>query len=70
MGRGIVRMAVYAAALACVGVCHAAVEVGENIVLNGALEADQTSSPPFWSVNKPERVSWKPSGGPDGRPYI
>ncbi len=70
MGRGIVRAAACAAVLACAGVCHAAVEVDENIVLNGALEADQASSPPFWNVNKPERVSWKPSGGPDGRPYM
>ena len=70
MGRGIVRMAVYAAALACAGVCHAAVEAGENIVLNGAFEADQASSPPFWNVGKPEKVSWKPSGGPNGKPYM
>ncbi len=67
---GIVRMAACAAFFACVGVCPAAVEPGENIVLNGALEADQASSPPFWNVNKPEKISWKPSGGPDGRPYV
>ena len=70
MGRGMVRAAACAAVLACAGVCLAAVEPGENIVLNGALEADQASSPPFWSMSKPEKVSWKPSGGPDGRPYM
>ena len=70
MGRGIVRAAACAAVLACAGACFAAVEPGENIVLNGALEADQASSPPFWSMSKPEKVSWKPSGGPDGRPYM
>ncbi|MBR0505699.1 MAG: hypothetical protein IJJ84_09865 [Kiritimatiellae bacterium] len=64
------RIAAYAAVIACAGVCSAAVEPGENIVLNGALEADQASSPPFWNVNKPEKISWKPSGGPDGRPYM
>ena len=67
---GIVRMAACAAFFACVGVCPAAVDPGENIVLNGALEADQASSPPFWSMGKPGKVSWKPSGGPDGRPYV
>ena len=40
MGRGIVRMAACAAVLACAGASLAAVEPGENIVLNGALEAD------------------------------
>ena len=64
------RIAAYAAVIACAGVCHAAVEPGENIVLNGAFEADQASSPPFWNVGKPEKVSWKPSGGPDGKPYM
>ena len=70
MGRDLVRMVAYAAVIACAGVCPAAVEPDENIVLNGALEADQASSPPFWNVNKPEKISWKPSGGPDGRPYM
>ena len=65
-----VRMAACVVVLACAGICHAAVEVNENIVLNGALEADQASSPPFWNVSKPENVSWKPSGGPDGKPYM
>jgi hypothetical protein len=64
------RIAAYAAVIACVGACHAAVEPTENIVLNGAFEADQASSPPFWNVSKPEKVSWKPSGGPDGKPYM
>ena len=64
------RIAAYAAVIACAGVCSAAVEPGENIVLNGAFEADQASSPPFWNVGKPEKVSWKPSGGPDGKPYM
>ena len=52
------RIAVSAAVIACVGVCSAAVEPGENIVLNGAFEADQASSPPFWNVGKPENVTW------------
>ena len=64
------RIAVYAAAVVCAGVCLAAVEPGENIVLNGAFEADQASSPPFWNMGRPEKVSWKPSGGPDGKPYV
>ena len=64
------RIAAYAAVIACAGICHAAVEPGENIVLNGALEADQALLPPFWNVKPRERISWKPSGGPDGRPYM
>ena len=70
MRSGIVRAAACAAVLACAGVCVSAVEPGENIVLNGAFEADQASSPPFWNVNMQGKTSWKPSGGPDGRPYL
>ena len=70
MGRDLVRVVAYAAVIACAGVCPAAVEPGENIVLNGALEADQAALPPFWNVKPQERISWKPSGGPDGRPYV
>ncbi len=67
---GIVRVAACAAVIVCAGVCPAAVEPDENIVLNGALEADQAALPPFWNVKPQERISWKPSGGPDGRPYV
>ncbi|MBQ6338149.1 MAG: hypothetical protein IJI36_03300 [Kiritimatiellae bacterium] len=64
------RIAACAVGIVCAGFCRAAVEPGENIVLNGALEADQASMPPFWNVSKPEKVSWRPSGGPDGKPYM
>ena len=64
------RIAACAVVIACAGVCHAVIEPDENIVLNGAFEADQASSPPFWNVGKPEKVFWKPSGGPDGKPYM
>ena len=62
------------AGFAAVAVCSCAVfadvKQGENLVLNGGLEADQAELPPFWSANRKEIVSWKPSGGPAGRPYI
>ena len=48
----------------------AAVGADENLIMNGALEADQATLPPFWTANKPAVVSWKPSGGPDGKPCI
>ncbi len=43
---------------------------GENLILNGALEADQVEFPVFWTRNSVERVSYHASGGPGGRPYI
>ena len=62
--------AVCAAVIGSMGVCHAAVEAEENLLLNGALEADQATMPPYWNVNRKDTVSWRPSGGPEGRPYI
>ena len=48
----------------------AAVEADENLLLNGALEADQAEMPPFWNVKMKKVTVWKPSGGPDGKPYV
>lgn len=62
-----VASAVFAAML-----LPAAVKPGENLVLNGVLEADQLDFPPFWyaSSTAKSRVKWNPSGGPDGLPYF
>ena len=45
----------------------AAVEPGENLLLNGALEADQVEWPSGWRRNRVEALKYLPSGGPDGR---
>ena len=56
---------------ACVAatVAVGAVRPGENLLLNGKLEADQVDFPPFWNASK-ELFRWHPSGGPDGLPYV
>ena len=52
--------------------CAAIALPGENLVVNGRLEADQTEYPSFW--NPPEHakigetVLFEQSGGPDGMP--
>ena len=50
----------------------AAVKPGENLLLNGRLEADQVDFPPFWKSNSQSKdyLKWHPGGGPDGLPYI
>ena len=50
----------------------AAVKPGENLLLNGVLEADQADFPPFWNPNTKSEmdVKWHPSGGPGGLPYF
>ena len=48
----------------------AAVKPGENLVLNGAFEADQADFPPFWKSYEMKALKWMPSGGPDGLPRI
>ena len=52
------------------GTAFAAVGENENLLLNGRFEADQADLPPFWGARPANRVAWKPSGGPDGLPYI
>ena len=50
----------------------AAVKPGENLLVNGTLEADQADFPPFWNANARSKdcFKWHPSGGPAGLPYI
>ena len=50
----------------------AAVKPGENILANGALEADQTDFPIGWHVSSDSKkfVKWMPSGGPGALPYF
>ena len=69
------RIAVSAALAAAVfsaGFTIAAVKPGENLLLNGRLEADQVDFPPFWKSNSQSKdyLKWHPGGGPDGLPYI
>ncbi|MDD3544428.1 MAG: hypothetical protein PHG96_03605 [Kiritimatiellae bacterium] len=46
-------------------VVNAAVGPGENLILNGNLEAEQLEFPQFWSQNPKRLVSYNPTGGPD-----
>ena len=50
----------------------AAVPVGENILINGALEADQVDFPPGWTFfpGGMVRPEWHPTGGPGGVPCV
>lgn len=44
-----------------------AVEKGENLILNGALEADQVEWPSGWRRSHVAALTFNPSGGPEGR---
>ena len=55
-----------AAAMAVCSV-NASVAVGENILINGALEADQLDFPQGWVMERPE---YDPAGGPDSMPSV
>lgn len=50
----------------------AAVPIGENILVNGALEADQVDFPQGWTFFPTSmiRPDYHPSGGPSGMPCI
>ena len=43
---------------------------GENLILNGDLEADQVEFPLFWTRNNAECVIYEPNGGPGGKASI
>lgn len=42
----------------------AVVKPGENLLLNGELEADQVDFPPCWAIDDSAGVSYKVNGGP------
>jgi len=66
-------VAVYAAATIAISAsAFAAVKPGENLLVNGTLEADQMDFPPFWDPfsRSKECFRWHSSGGPNGLPYI
>jgi len=46
---------------------RASVAIGENILVNGALEADQLDFPQGWRMVRPE---YDPAGGPNGMPCV
>lgn len=49
----------------CAGIAGARVSVGENILLNGRLEADQLPFPQYWNARE-GTVRYLRDGGPDG----
>ncbi len=46
---------------------HAAVAVGENLLLNGTFEAEQVDFPEFWSPSSAKAVGFLRTGGPEGK---
>jgi len=52
-------------AFACVS--GAAVEPGENLLLNGAFDAEQVAFPEFWAPGSSKVVFYERSGGPEGK---
>ena len=64
MLRGMSFILAMAAAVCSV---NAGVLIGENILINGALEADQLDFPQGWSMERPE---YDPAGGPASMPSV
>ena len=62
-------VAVLCTCLALHAVC-AAVKPDENLLLNGALEADQAEFPPFWTKPDGGNIEWLPTDGPEGAACI
>lgn len=52
------------------GVCLAAVEMDENLVLNGKMNADQVELPPYWAPDGGSNVKLGPASGPGGMPAL
>jgi len=46
---------------------QAVVEAGENLILNGAFEAEQIEFPEFWSASSTKNVVFLRTGGPEGK---
>lgn len=46
---------------------HAAVAVGENLILNGSFDAEQVDFPEFWSPSSSKHVRFQRTGGPEGK---
>lgn len=65
------KMMLWTAAALFSAAVFAEVGPGENILLNGRLETDQTDLPLYWSVGGPKGTAiWEPSGGPGGIPCM
>jgi hypothetical protein len=45
----------------------AAVAPGENLLLNGAFDAEQVDFPEFWTPGSAKAVFYERSGGPEGK---
>lgn len=57
---------VFGFALLAVAV-QGAVTAQENLLLNGAFDAEQVDFPAFWSASSTTNVSYQRTGGPEGR---
>ena len=66
------RMLVTAATFISAAFAMGAVPIGENILVNGRLEADQVDFPQGWTFfpTSMVRPEWHPTGGPGGMPCV
>lgn len=61
----------FLSAFCCALALRSEVKLGENILLNGRLETDQTEMPLYWTVGGPSGcVALEPSAGPGGVPCV
>ena len=49
------------------GSARAAVAEGENLLVNGAFDAEQVAFPEFWSPSSSKNVLYRRAGGPEGK---
>ena len=60
------RLIILLGVLLICGVAHASVTEGENLLINGALGAEQVDFPEFWSPSPAKSVIYHRAGGPQG----
>lgn len=53
--------------VALTAVARAEVKEGENLLLNGTFDAEQTDFPEFWSPSSAKQVVFRRTGGPEGK---
>ena len=46
---------------------YSAVDVGENLIINGSFDAEQVDFPEFWDLSSAKSVHYLRTGGPDGK---
>ena len=68
---GMRQLVAFSVALFCAVSASGEVEKGANLLVNGALEADQSELPPFWSYpESTDAIRWDAQGGPGSKPCL